>query len=228
MHLPSPLILTNDDGIDAQGIRALHAVTGGVIIAPREQHSACSHKVTLDAEIRVARRGDGEFCVDGTPADCARLAPELLDDTPALLLSGINEGANLGHDTYLSGTVAAAREATAMGIPAISISQYRRGLAEVDWPRAQRLAEKAIAAVLERGHDGAGLWNINLPHPEDGTDAPEIVFCERCLLPLPSVYRVNDGVYRHDGRRYHQRTRTPGSDVDVCFGGAIAVTWIAL
>jgi 5'-nucleotidase len=228
MQLPSPLVLTNDDGIDAPGIRALHALVGGVIIAPSRQHSACSHRVTLDTPVRVERRSESEFAVHGTPADCARLASLLLGQPPRLLLSGINEGANVGHDVFLSGTVAAAREATALGIPALSISQYRKGLKEVDWARTQVMTRQALEAVLERGHPSPGFWNINLPHPNGLDTRPELVFCARCTRPLPLDFQLQDDAYLHDGEKYHARDRTPGSDVDVCFGGAIAASWIPL
>ena len=228
MQLPSPLILTNDDGIDSEGIRALHALTGGMLVASARQHSACSHRVTLETPVQVDQRGPAEYVVHGTPADCARLASVLLGAPPRLLISGINEGANVGHDVYLSGTVAAAREATALGIPAVSISQYRKGVASVDWPQAQVMARRALEAVLERGHAGPGFWNINLPHLNGTKRDPELVFCERCLCPLPLVYQHRNNAYHHDRERYHVRARTPGSDVDVCFGGNIAISWIPL
>jgi Survival protein SurE len=107
------IILTNDDGIDAPGIQALlQAVTGKmIIVAPQGQLSGCGHQVTAHSPIHVDRRSEFEYAVGGTPADCVRIALNHIFPKPDLVLSGINAGGNLGVDVYISGTVAAVREA---------------------------------------------------------------------------------------------------------------------
>src|SRR4051794_10274275 len=106
-------VLTNDDGIDAPGLAALLAATTRlaqserVVVAPSEAQSGCSHRVTTDTPLIVESRGDGQFAVRGTPADCVRVALLRAAPDTEWILSGVNAGGNLGADVYLSGTVAA-------------------------------------------------------------------------------------------------------------------------
>ena len=113
------IILTNDDGIDAAGIRALATAVNGnsIFIAPNTQYSNCGHQVTTDQPIQVERRSSLEYAVFGTPADCIRLAIYQLCPQISWVISGINHGGNMGVDVYISGTVAAVREAAFHGIP---------------------------------------------------------------------------------------------------------------
>src|SRR5437764_14701467 len=123
------LLLTNDDGIDAPGLAALLAAARPlgepVLVAPLAAHSGCSHRVTTDGPIRVEHRPAG-FAVEGTPADCVRVALHDIVRDAAWVLSGINAGGNLGADVYISGTVAAVREAVLHGYPGVAVSQYRK------------------------------------------------------------------------------------------------------
>ncbi|MCU0537977.1 MAG: 5'/3'-nucleotidase SurE, partial [Hydrococcus sp. Prado102] len=107
------LIITNDDGIDAPGIRALYKALNnqGIIVAPKDHLSGCGHQVTTTRPIHLQKRSPNEYAVDGTPADCTRLAITHIAPETKWVLSGINAGGNLGIDTYISGTVAAVREA---------------------------------------------------------------------------------------------------------------------
>ena len=223
------LILTNDDGIDAPGLRALHkAIDGkGVIVAPKDHHSGCGHQVTTTRPIPVQRRSDTEYAVGGTPADCTRLAIAHLCTDVKWVLSGINAGGNLGVDVYISGTVAAVREAAMHGIPGIAVSHWIRRPLIVDWDVAARCTAKVLADLLNRPIEPGMYWNVNLPHLEPGSADPEVVFCEPSTKPLPVNYRVEGDDYYYVGE-YAKRDRTPGTDVDVCFSGCIAVTQIRL
>lgn len=223
------LILTNDDGIDAPGIRALlKAMNGqGVIVAPKDHHSGCGHQVTTTRPIPVQRRSDVEYAVGGTPADCTRLALTHLCPEASWVLSGINAGGNLGVDVYISGTVAAVREAAMHGIPGIAVSHWIRRPLIVDWNVAARCTAKVVADLLTRPIEQGTYWNVNLPHLEPGAADPEVVFCEPCKRPLPADYRVDDDEYYYVGE-YAKRDRTPGTDVDVCFSGRIAVTQLRI
>ena len=223
------LILTNDDGIDAPGIRALHnAIDGkGVIVAPKDHHSGCGHQVTTTRPIPVHRRSDTEYAVGGTPADCTRLALTHLCEDVKWVLSGINAGGNLGVDVYISGTVAAVREAVMHGIPGIAVSHWIRRPLRVDWDVAARCTAKVLADLLNRPIESGAFWNVNLPHLEPGAVDPEIVFCEPSTKPLPVNYRVEGDDYYYMGE-YAKRDRTPGTDVDACFSGCIAITQIRL
>jgi len=223
------LILTNDDGIDAPGIRALHkAMNGkGVIVAPKDHLSGCGHQVTTTLPIHVQRRSDSEYAIAGTPADCVRIALTHLCPAATWVLSGINAGGNLGVDAYISGTVAAVREAAIHRIPGIAVSHYRKGKRNVDWDVAARWTSGVIALILSRPSEPGTFWNVNLPHLEPQDPDPQVVFCEPSTQPLPVNYRIEGEDFYYVGE-YALRDRTPGTDVDVCFSGHIAVTQLRL
>lgn len=222
-------ILTNDDGIDAPGLEALAAaVTEPVlIVAPQTHQSGCGHQVTTTRPIAVEQRTPHSFAVDGTPADCVRLALSQLCPAVSLVLSGINAGANLGVDSYISGTVAAVREAAFHRIPGIAFSQYRQGNRPIDWQRSQDWTTAVLQKLLSLPLAPDRFWNVNLPHLLPDDPDPEIVFCSPCTCPLPIAYRRDGAAYHYVGR-YADRQRVAGTDVEVCFAGAIAVTQICL
>lgn len=223
------LILTNDDGIDAPGIRALFkAVNGkGVIAAPQEHLSGCGHQVTTTRPIRVQRRSQFEYAIAGTPVDCVRIAITHLCQDVKFVLSGINAGGNMGVDAYISGTVAAVREAAIHRIPGIAVSHYRQGKRNVDWDVAARWTAGVVADLINRPTKPGTFWNVNLPHLEPGDPDPQVVFCEPSTQPLPVNYRIEGEDFYYVGE-YAKRDRTPGTDVDVCFSGNIAVTQLRL
>lgn len=225
------LLLTNDDGIDAEGLQALAAAAAPLgelsWVAPHEHLSGCSHRVTTDQPLRVQVRGPGRWAVEGTPADCVRLALARLVPEAEWVLSGLNHGGNLGADVHISGTVAAVREAVLHGRPGIALSQYRKRVLDVDWGRAARWLAPLLADLVRRPWQPGTFWNINLPHLEAGDPDPQVVFCPLDTSPLPLSFHEEDGLLVYNGN-YHLRPRRPGSDVDVCFSGNIAVTQIAL
>lgn len=235
------LLLVNDDGIGAPGLEALARSAEGLgkplIVAPEEEFSGCGHQLTTRTPIAVRQLDESSFAVDGTPADCTRIAVLELCRDVSLVLAGINAGGNLGVDVYTSGTVAAAREAAILGIPAIAVSQYRRREIPLDWERATRWARRALEEVLRRPDlvpaEGPPLiWNINLPCPPPGAPDPGVIHCDLDPSPLAVGFHPHDGAPAGatDTRSflfagaYDQRPRIPGRDVDVCFGGSIAIT----
>jgi 5'-nucleotidase len=225
------LLLTNDDGIDAPGLRALIAaaqqIGEPIVIAPAEAHSGCSHQVTTDQPIRVRQRAAGQYVVEGTPADCVRVSLHRLVPEAAWVFSGINAGGNLGADVHHSGTVAAVREAVIHGWSGIAFSQYRRKGVAVDWQRSAAWAQCLISNLMRQPRTQGTFWNVNFPHLEPGTSEPEIVHCRLDPTPLPLSYR-EDGEWLHYNGDYHRRRRENGTDVDVCFNGKIAVTQMRL
>lgn len=225
------LLLTNDDGIAAPGLRALHEAAAQlgspVVVAPTEALSGCSHRVTTDGPLCIERRGPGRYAVAGTPADCVRVGLHRLLPDAAWVLSGINAGGNLGADVWHSGTVAAVREAVLHGWPGIALSHYRQRDHDIDWQRATARVLPLLRDLLARPWQPGTFWNVNLPHPAAGAPDPEVVFCPLDPSPLPLSYREETEGLHYDGD-YHQRRRVAGADVDVCFGGSIAVTRIAL
>ena len=121
------VLVSNDDGVDAQGIRVLAqrlAAVGKVtVVAPDRDRSGASNSLTLDQPVRVTRLDDGRYCVFGTPTDCVHLALSgLIEREPDIVVSGINNSANLGDDVIYSGTVSAAMEGRFLGLPAIAVS----------------------------------------------------------------------------------------------------------
>ena len=163
----TPLILvTNDDGIHAQGIRALAlslAALGEVhVVAPDREQSACSHSLTLKNPLRVEKLEERFHAVDGTPADCVNLAcAKLLPRRPDLVCSGINRGGNLGDDVFYSGTVGGAREGVFFGIPSVAFSLASK--TQADYSHATAFAVCLASAVLKDGLPPATLLNVNIP-----------------------------------------------------------------
>jgi 5'-nucleotidase len=223
------IILTNDDGIDAPGLAALRNVcsTWGdiVVVAPAECHSSMSHRVTTSEVIGVTEEDQSRFRVDGTPADCTRLGLTCLAPDAAWVISGINRGGNLGADTYISGTVAAAREAALMGRPAIAISHYVAKGRVLDWAAAERRAAMAIAHAMKNPPKPGQFWNFNLPHPLDNGADCGLAVCPLDYGPLSVRFAKEGSGYKYIGE-YHERPAVPGHDVAECFGGKIAATLI--
>jgi 5'-nucleotidase len=220
------IIITNDDGIDAPGIQALIKAVGGkdvMIFAPQDHQSGCGHQVTTNQPIHLQRRNQREYAIAGTPADCVRIAISQIGENIKFVLSGINAGANLGVDAYISGTVAAVREGAMHGIPGIAISHYRQKQLNYDWDLAAEWTSEILTELLQRPLEPGNFWNVNLPHLLPGASAPEVVFCQPCTKGLPVNYRL-EGNHLYYAGVYSNRPRTPGSDVDVCFSGRIAVT----
>lgn len=224
-------IVTNDDGFDAPGIRALIEALQGlveiVVIAPASPKSGCGHAVSTHAPIAIDERSPGQFAIDGTPADCVRLGLAFLAPSARLVLSGINAGGNLGVDVHHSGTVAAAREGALRGLECLAVSQYIARGRPIDWPRAAALARSAIERWLGVPHDPGTYWNVNLPALDPEVSEPETVECPLDLSPIIAEYR-REGAAATFISNYHARPRIPGGDIDVCFTGKVAVSKLAL
>jgi 5'-nucleotidase len=222
-------LLTNDDGWDAPGLAALDAAAQGLgecrVIAPVGPYSGCGHRVTTHGPITISRPAAGRIAVAGTPADCVRLALHHLAPQTTWVLAGINMGGNLGSDVHHSGTVAAVREGVLHGVPGIALSQYLARGRAVDWERTARWAHDVVTRLMARPWVAGTFWNVNFPHLTPDEHDPEVVFCPLDPSPLPLVFRLSgdEAVYAGD---YQGRARRPGSDVDVCFGGRIAVSLV--
>src|SRR5580692_13007043 len=145
------ILLTNDDGYQAEGIRALAAAFEGFatvsIVAPSREQSGTAQSLTLRQPIVCNQIGEREWAIDGTPADCVIVAlHKLLPEKPDMVISGINHGANLGENVYYSGTVGAAREGALHHIPALAMSLCSKK-AGVDFGRAARVARAAAEMI---------------------------------------------------------------------------------
>ncbi|AIE75655.1 5-nucleotidase SurE [Synechocystis sp. PCC 6714] len=196
-------------------------------MAPKDQHSGCGHKVTTDQAIAVEQRGKDRYAVDGTPADCTRLGVAHFYPEVDWVIAGINAGGNMGIDSYLSGTVAAVREAAILGHKAIAISHWINKPRTIDWDWASRWSAVVLKTLWQQELPPQHFWNVNLPHWQAGDPEPEIIFCEPSRDPLPVAFTKEGSNFFYRGE-YSQRPRKPGTDIDVCFSGNIAITQLGV
>lgn len=225
------IVLTNDDGIDAPGIAALRRALSGhrtITVAPKHAMSGCGHQVsTYRKPIHVEQRDEYAYAIEGTPADCTRVALTHLRPETKFVLAGINLGGNMGADVYISGTVAAVREAAFHRVTGIAISQYVSREFELDWDRAAVWTTRVLEDLMQRETEPGTYWNVNLPHLAPGAPEPEIVECATCTRSLPVAFRL-EGEHLHYEGDYANRDRDPGSDVDQCLSGRIAIALLRL
>src|SRR5579864_7290613 len=163
------ILITNDDGIHAEGLRALEAALRPLgeifVVAPDSERSATGQAITIHAPLRVHVLDEYHYAVSGTPADGVILAlHQILKQKPHLVVSGINPGGNLGENLIYSGTVAGAMEATLHGVPAIAISLASRN--NLDFTAASAFALQIAAKVLDEGLPTGVLLNVNVPRGE--------------------------------------------------------------
>lgn len=164
------ILVSNDDGYLAPGLlalaEALRPIADITVVAPDSNRSGSSNSLTLDRPLSVYRAENGFYFVNGTPSDCVHIAlTGVLAERPDLVVSGINQGQNMGDDTLYSGTVAAATEGYLFGIPAIAFSQVEKGWAQID--SAARIAREMVERCMRGEFDGLGnayLLNVNIPN----------------------------------------------------------------
>ena len=163
------ILISNDDGYRADGIvalrQALSTIADVEVVAPEHNNSAKSNALTLHTPLYVHAAGAGVRYVNGTPADCVHIALSgLLDYRPDLVVSGINNGANMGDDTIYSGTVGAAMEGYLFGIPSIAFSQIDKGWGHLD--AAAEKAKQLVQQLQAQSLIGTRPWllNVNLPN----------------------------------------------------------------
>ncbi|MEP6969764.1 MAG: 5'/3'-nucleotidase SurE [Betaproteobacteria bacterium] len=163
------ILISNDDGYQAPGIVALYESLKDLadveVVAPELNNSAKSNALTLHGPLYVTKAANGFRVVNGTPADCVHIAlTGLLGYRPDLVVSGINNGANMGDDTIYSGTVGAAMEGYLFGVPSIAFSQVEKGWGHLDAAAAK--ARELVAQMLQQQRVGAKPWllNVNIPN----------------------------------------------------------------
>ncbi len=172
------ILVTNDDGIHAPGLRCLEEIARALsddvwVVAPETDQSGVSHSLSLNDPLRLRQAGEQRYAVKGTPSDCIIMGIRhiLKDHRPDLVLSGVNRGQNVAEDVTYSGTIAGAMEATILGVKAIALSQAYGigGRANVKWHTAAHHGAKVVRRVLEVGIEPGILVNVNFPdcEPED-------------------------------------------------------------
>lgn len=174
------ILVANDDGYLAPGLAALVAACEGLgqvdVVAPEQNASGTSNALTLNRPLSVYTAPNGTRYINGTPSDCVHVAlTGLLSHRPDLVVSGINQGANMGDDTLYSGTVAAAMEGYLFGVPAIAFSQTEKGWSHLD--SAARVARRLIELVMQSSDPSFVLgrpWllNVNIPSRADADGLP--------------------------------------------------------
>ncbi|MEW6321777.1 MAG: 5'/3'-nucleotidase SurE [Acidobacteriota bacterium] len=163
------ILVTNDDGVHSEGLRALAEALKGVgdvtVVAPIQESSAIGHALTLRRPLRIETVAHGVYAVDGTPTDCVNLgvAVVMKGELPDLVVSGINLGWNLGDDVTYSGTVAGALEAALLGIPAIAVSLYRARDHVFDFTAAAEAGAAVATLILRHPLPERTFLNINVP-----------------------------------------------------------------
>ena len=160
------ILLSNDDGYFAPGLNILAEhiakVADITVVAPERNRSGASNSLTLDRPLSVRKAGNGFFYVNGTPTDCVHIAlTGLMDSMPDMVISGINDGANMGDDTIYSGTVAAAMEGHLLDIPSIAVSMSQHN--STHFETAARVAVELIQHYQKHGFKSSTLLNVNVP-----------------------------------------------------------------
>jgi 5'-nucleotidase len=162
----STILITNDDGIHSPGLqtlkKALLPLGRVVVVAPDRDNSAISHALTMNRPLRLTELGEDVYTLDGTPTDCVAVAlGKLFDHPPDLLVSGINNGPNIGDDISYSGTVSAAIEGTMYAVDSIAVSMA--GDAPIDFSPADPIIRNLAATVIKNGLPANTLMNVNIP-----------------------------------------------------------------
>ncbi len=196
------ILVTNDDGIASPGIHALAAALAPLgevwVVAPDRERTAVGHAVTLHKPLRITKMATRVFMVNGTPVDCVNLAlVKVLPGPPALILSGINRGVNLGDDVMYSGTVSGALEGTILGIPSVAVSQ--EGGATFRFEVGARYAARVAAQVLQHGLPVETILNVNIPDvPLRSIKGVKVTSLSRRRFTNPIVEKVDPR-----GRKYY-------------------------
>ena len=223
------ILVTNDDGIQSEGLARLAAALAEVgavyVVAPMAEMSGASHSLTLSRPLRIRRLGERQWTVDGTPTDCVMLALNKIlppEEKPDICVSGINYGANMGEDVSYSGTVAGALEATMLGVPSLALSLAARR--DFDFTDAAQFAAQAVRKVLQEGLPKGTLLNINIP-PGPFKGARVTRQGMKMARPVISEHRdPRDKPYYWIGEQYYGRDADEGTDYRAIADGYVSVT----
>lgn len=224
------ILVTNDDGVLSPGLRALanamRKLASVCVVAPEREQGAVGHSITLHKPLRLTRIKKDVYAVNGTPSDCVVLAvTQLLRQPPALVVSGINRGVNLGDDVTYSGTVSAALEGTLLGVPSMAISQD--GTQNFNFKTAAFYAWRIAKTVLERGLPDETFLNVNIPDRLRASIAGvQMTSLSRRRFENPVVEKVDPR-----GRKYYwiagtriSWERHPHSDYEAVRQGRVSIT----
>lgn len=228
------ILVTNDDGILSPGLtalaRRLSAIGEVWIVAPDRERTAVAHAVTLHKPLRLHRLGPRTFSVNGTPVDCVNLALlKVMPKPPAVVVSGINKGVNLGDDVMYSGTVSAAMEGTILGVPSIAVSQEGRDTFR--FAAGAAYAARVVRLVLAHGLPEETLLNVNIPdRPRAAIKGARVTCLSRRRFHNPIIEKLDP-----HGRAYYwiagtrmSWSRSKDADHEALDEGYVSITPIHL
>ena len=242
------ILLVNDDGIDAPGMQVLESVARQIadevfVVAPEKNRSGASHSLSIGMPVRVRKIDRYHYAVTGTPTECVMLALQelLTDNRPTVCLAGINRGPNLADDTAYSGTIAAARESTQLGVPAVAMSQVfvpgekNFGLGEdrkIHWETSERWAPTVLKHLLAGPWNDSVFMNLNFPGvPPEQVRGLRITRQGRrppgCYVLEQDVDSNGEPYYRML-LAYEDGTPDPGSDIKAIADGYISLSPLGL
>jgi len=230
------ILLTNDDGVDSPGLSALESALeplGDItIVAPDRERSATSHSLTLNEPLRYHQVASNRYAVQGTPADCIILAAlRIMKERPAIVVSGVNRGSNVGDDVNYSGTVAGAAEAALQSIPGIAISAHAS-------PQTNFAGAAGVAAVLARRALETGLpqdvilnvnypeqWNGEVRWTRQGRNAGRTVLIENLDPRGRQYFWLHEEIHVHEGNHNGDEILT---DFAAISSGFVSITPLRL
>ncbi|MFN7056176.1 5'/3'-nucleotidase SurE [Hyphomonas sp.] len=230
------ILLTNDDGINAPGLAVLEEIARELsddiwIAAPEEEQSGKSRAISLTQPVRVRKVGAKSWAVAGTPSDAVLLAAkDLMPETPALVLSGVNRGQNIAEDTSFSGTVAAAMFGMQLGIPSIALSQAQnfRQRGSLPWETAKAWGARTLKPLLEIGWPDDVVLNVNFPdvEPSDvkGVQITRQGFRDETIIHTDRREDLRGNDYYWVGYRSRLSRPDEGTDLRAVYEGYVSVS----
>lgn len=232
------ILVTNDDGVHAQGLKVLEAIARSLsddvwVVAPEMEQSAASHSLTINRPLRLRKLDDRRFTVDGTPTDCVLLAINhvMKDTRPTLVLSGVNQGSNIGEDVTYSGTIAAAMEATLLGVPAIAMSQHYETGNPIDWSAGIAHGADVVRKAVTVAWPKNVLLNVNFPAcPADEVTGVRVVRHGKRKIGDELIERVDPRgkAYFWIGTLRGEADVAEDTDIYTVFNGGISITPVFL
>ena len=224
------ILLSNDDGVYAPGLLTLYNTLSSIadvtVIAPDRNRSGASHSLTLNNPVRVKTLDNGFMSVEGTPTDCVHIAlTGLLDDAPDIVISGINEGANLSDDVWYSGTIAAAMEGRFLGLPAIAVSLVGKQCRHYD--TAAQVVKNLVEKLMDHPLPNVTLLNVNVPdmkyHQLNGHKITELGR-RHCAEPTIKSKDPRDRTIYWIGPAGKAAVAGKGTDFHAVYNGYVSIT----